>query len=88
MVPEHALPTRCVQWNDVIAYFDIVHPLSYALDDTSSLVAQNDRESAFGIFSREGIGVSQTSDDNSTDGCPDTHVWQIPVLSVSCASTA
>lgn len=47
-----------VQGNDVIANLDIGHTLADALDDTSTLVSENDGESTLRISTRQGVGVS------------------------------
>ena len=44
-------------WDDMVPDLDVSHALADALDDTSSLVAEHDRESALGILSRQRVRV-------------------------------
>lgn len=41
----------------MIPFLDVGHPLPDALDDPTSLVPEDDRESAFGIVTGERVGV-------------------------------
>jgi hypothetical protein len=43
----------------VVADFDIVDALSDALDDSSSLVSEDDGESALWVLARKGVGVAE-----------------------------
>lgn len=43
--------------NDMVAHLHIGDALTNALDYTTSLVTEDDRESAFGILARKRIGI-------------------------------
>lgn len=65
--------------------FHVIHPLSNTLDNTSTLMSQNDGESSLRVFTRERVCVTTlyqyTAGGERVIG--QTYVWQIPVLDMS-----
>jgi hypothetical protein len=51
---------RGVKRNDMVSNADIGNALSYRLDNSSTLMATNNRERAFGILARESVGIGVT----------------------------
>lgn len=87
-LPKHTLPLKhhrdILEGNDVVAGLHVGDALANGLDNTSSLVSQNDGEITLGILAGEGVGICNcqfpvSSPVSLSAGIRNLPVWQTPV---------